>query len=92
MFTCVNIYDIFLFLRCSRAKLKGCDYMDAIINNAIFSEYPDVISITDLMAMLKVGRNTAYKLLNENMIKTIKIGKKYIIPKISVIQFLQQTN
>lgn len=54
----------------------------------LFTNYPDVVTIDDLQKMLKVGRNTAYSLLKNESIKTIKVGKKYIIPKINVIKFV----
>lgn len=63
-----------------------------LVQNNIFTNYPDVVSIDDLKKMLHIGRNTAYKLLNENKIKAIRIGKKYIIPKSSVISFLTQNS
>lgn len=59
-----------------------------IDNNSMFAEYPDVLSIEQLQEMLHIGRNTAYDLLKDSTIKTIKIGKKYIIPKASVINFI----
>lgn len=55
-----------------------------------FTNYPDVITIIDLQTMLGIGRNTAYKLLADKSISAIRIGKKYIIPKISVINFLAE--
>ena len=58
------------------------------IDNTYFSTYPDVITIDDVQKMLKIGRNVAYGLLRDGRIKTIKVGKKYIIPKKSVIDFL----
>lgn len=58
------------------------------VSLSMFKEYPDVVSIDDLQSMLKIGRNNAYALLKENKIKSIRIGKKYIIPKISVAQFV----
>ena len=54
----------------------------------MFEDYPDVVTIDDLQAMLHIGRNTAYKILQDDLIKTMKIGKKYIIPKASVINFV----
>lgn len=54
----------------------------------MFENYPDVITVDDLQKMLHIGRNTAYKMLQDNMIKTLKIGKKYIIPKTSVMDFV----
>lgn len=39
----------------------------------MFSNYPDVVSIEQLQEMLDVGRNTAYRLINEKKIKSINI-------------------
>lgn len=56
--------------------------------NSIFANYPDVVSAEDVQAMLHIGRNAAYSLLQSGAIATIRVGKKYIIPKASVIDFL----
>ena len=58
----------------------------------MFSEYPDVVCVDDLTKMLHIGRNKAYELINSNTIQSIKIGKKYIIPKFRVIDFLTNSN
>ncbi len=55
----------------------------------LFSNYPDIVSINDLTRMLNIGKNKAYELVNTNVIKSIKIGRKHIIPKFRVIEFLQ---
>ena len=55
----------------------------------IFANYPDVVSINELMKMLNIGRNTAYSLLQNGEVKSIKIGKQYIIPKKFVIEYLK---
>ena len=57
-------------------------------NKDIFKNYPDVVTVEDLQNMLHIGRNTAYGILKDGAIKTIKVGKKYIIPKQSVIEFI----
>ncbi len=54
----------------------------------IFKEYDDVVTVDDVMKMLHIGRNNVYKLLNDNSIKTVKVGKRFIIPKRSVIEFV----
>lgn len=55
----------------------------------MFAEYPDVVNITELMQMLRIGRSKAYELVNSNAIQSIRIGRKHIIPKFRVIEFLQ---
>lgn len=57
-------------------------------NSMLFREYDDVVTVDDVMKMLHIGRNNVYKLLNDNSIKTIKVGKRFIIPKRSVIKFV----
>ena len=54
----------------------------------MFTDYPDVISIPELQSMLRIGRNTAYDLVKSGAISSIRVGKRYIIPKTSVIDFL----
>ena len=61
-------------------------------NTNMFSSYPDVVTPEDVQHMLRMGRNSVYKLLKEEKIKTVKVGKKYIIPKISVIRFIDFTS
>lgn len=55
----------------------------------IFSDYPDVVNVDDLTHMLGIGKNKAYELINNGKIQSIKIGRKHIIPKFRVIEFLQ---
>ncbi|MBR1832290.1 MAG: helix-turn-helix domain-containing protein [Ruminiclostridium sp.] len=54
----------------------------------MLEKYPELISITQLCEILGIGRVKAYQLLKANIIKCKRIGKKYIIPKKSVIEFL----
>ena len=56
----------------------------------MFKDYPDIITIIDLQAMLHIGRIAAYKLLQVNSIVSIRVGKKYIIPKASVASFITE--
>ena len=61
-------------------------YMDE--DNKVFSEYEDIVSIDDIMKMLHIGRSNVYKLLRNKEIKHIRVGVKYIVPKVSVIEFI----
>ncbi len=57
----------------------------------MFAEYEDIVSIDDVMKMLRIGRSNVYKLLREKEIKCVRIGVKYIIPKKSIIEFLEKS-
>lgn len=61
--------------------------------NSMFSSYPDVVNFTQMKEMLgNIGSTLAYKLLRENSIKSIKVGRAYKIPKNNIIQYLIKNN
>lgn len=56
----------------------------------MLENYPDILTIKDIMDILKVGRSLAYKLLQTGKIKSKRIGeKKYLISKIAVINYIK---
>ena len=56
--------------------------------NDLFNTYPDVVSIDEIQQMLRIGKNAVYELLKTQKLKSIKVGKKYIVNKKYVIEFL----
>jgi excisionase family DNA binding protein len=54
----------------------------------MLNDYPEVILVEDLLDILLIGRNTAYKLLKSGEIKSIKIGHTYRIPIQSVREYI----
>ena len=58
----------------------------------IFSEYSDIVTVDDVMKMLRLGKNTVYKLLKDDKMTNVKVGARYVIPKQSVIEFVSTTN
>ena len=54
----------------------------------MFAEYPDIVTVKDLQAMLGISRHTAYDLLGEGEISCIRLGNAYKIPKINVIDYV----
>ncbi len=57
--------------------------------NRNIEDFNDVLTTRDLYEILPIGRNAVYKLLKDNTIKHIRIGKKMIIPKQCLIDFLK---
>jgi len=56
----------------------------------MFEKFPDVVNTKQLRQMLNgLSRNLVYKLLSEQTIKSKKIGRIYLIPKVNVIKFLE---
>ena len=55
----------------------------------MFAEYPDIVTVKDLQAMLGISRHAAYDLLGEGEISCIRLANAYKIPKINVINSQQ---
>ena len=53
-----------------------------------FDDYPDVVSVEEIQQMLRIGKNAVYTLLKDGVIKSVKVGKRYIVPKKHVVEFL----
>ena len=54
----------------------------------MFDKYPDVLTVDQVCDALSIGKNTVYQLLKKNQIKHIKVGKKFLVPKIFLIDFI----
>ena len=55
----------------------------------MFTEYPDVVEVDDLRKMLGgISKKLAYRLLAEQEIHSVRVGRTYKIPKLCVIEYL----
>lgn len=54
----------------------------------MFKNYDDILTVDDLKEILKIGRNTAYSLVNDGIIRSIRVGKAYRIPKQFLMDYL----
>ena len=61
------------------------------MNSTLFEEYPELVSVKDLMSMLSIGRVLAYRLITDKKVKAVKIGREYKIVKNSVIALIQRS-
>ena len=60
---------------------------------SMFKDYPDVVNVKQLQTMLGgISKKLAYHLLQNKIIKSIKIGRQYKIAKVDVILYLTQNN
>lgn len=55
----------------------------------MFNEYPDIMSVEQLAKALNIGKNSAYELIRSHAIGCKHIGRKIIIPKACVIDYVQ---
>lgn len=54
----------------------------------MLKEYNDVLLPEDVQKILQTGRNTVYNYLAEGKIKSIRVGGKYRIPKLYLLEFI----
>ena len=54
----------------------------------MFEKYPDILSVKQMMKALQISKNTAYDLLRNGNIKAVRLNKKWLIPKNSLIDFV----
>lgn len=54
----------------------------------MFKNEPDVLTVPDVVRLLQLGKNTVYALIKEGRIASIKQGKKIIVPKVCLVEFL----
>lgn len=60
-----------------------------MIKAKMFENYPDVVEVDDLRVMLGgISKRLAYKLLTNQEIRNVKVGRAYKIPKICIIEYL----
>lgn len=55
----------------------------------MFDAYPDILTVEQLCEVLNIGKNTAYKLIKNEDIKSVRIGKVYKIPKKYVKKYIK---
>ena len=53
----------------------------------MFTDYPDIVNVAQVQAMLGISRHLAYELIGAGYIPGMKIGNAYRVPKINVIRY-----
>lgn len=55
----------------------------------MFTEYPDVVNVPQACEMLGgISDKTLYRLLKRGIIKSLYVGKRYLIPKAFILEYL----
>lgn len=55
----------------------------------MFEEFNDILTINETCKALRMGKNMLYKLVKNGSIKSVKIGRKYYIPKLYLKEFIE---
>ncbi len=60
------------------------------IYKTMFKDYPDVVNVEQMCEMLGgMSTKTACRLLRSGSIKSILTGRRYRIPKVYILEYLQ---
>lgn len=54
----------------------------------LFTEYPDVVTVSELCDMLGIGMKKAYKLVRDGTLQAIPCSRKIIVAKVTVINYV----
>ena len=60
------------------------------LNVNVAQAMPAMMRVEDLMEIFSIGRNTAYEMVRSGMIRSIRIGRVYRIPRAEVLAFLNR--
>ena len=55
-----------------------------------FEKLPDILAVEDLQAALHIGRSTAYQLIQNNQIRSFRIGRSIKIYKQSLVEYVEK--
>ena len=56
----------------------------------MLEQFPDILTVKDLQAVLSIGRSTAYAILHSGELQYITIGRQIRIPKKYLLDYLQK--
>ena len=56
----------------------------------MLSDYGDVLTVKELAEVLRIGKNAAYSLVRDGKVVGIRVGRKLLIPKIRIVDFLNE--
>ena len=63
--------------------------VQTISNTDMFNSYTDIVTVSEMAKMLRIGRNRAYELIRSKTIPCVKIGSKQTrITKQAVIDYI----
>ena len=55
----------------------------------MFQTYHEVVTVPEMAKMLRIGRNSAYELVNTGQMQSVRVGNQIRIPKSCIIEFLK---
>jgi excisionase family DNA binding protein len=57
----------------------------------MLNKYPDVMTVDEVSEALGICRNKIYDLIRQRIIGSKKVGRRIIVPKVCLIDFLESS-
>jgi excisionase family DNA binding protein len=52
------------------------------------NDLPDILTVPEVMKLLRIGRNTTYEAIRSGALPSIRIGRRILVPKKALELFL----
>ena len=62
------------------------------MTNTAITDLPDVLTTEDIMRILRISKNSAYRLLKERVIKSVKVLDSYRVRKEDLLNYLKSNS
>jgi excisionase family DNA binding protein len=59
------------------------------IYRIVFRDYPDILDVKQVSALLGVSTKTVYRLLRNGAFESLKIGREFRVPKVSIMKYVK---
>lgn len=56
---------------------------------SVLKGYPDVLSVDEMCQALGVSTKTGYRLIRENKVRYMRIGRSYRVPKVHLLSYME---
>jgi excisionase family DNA binding protein len=57
--------------------------------SVVFAQYPDVLDVKQIGALLGISTKTVYRLLREGTIDSLKVGREFRVPKVNIMKYIR---
>ena len=55
----------------------------------MFESAPDILTVKQVTDLLPLGKNSVYALIHDGRIRTVRVGRRLLVPKLAIISFVE---
>lgn len=60
------------------------------MSNFNYDDYPEILNAEEVAKILRISRQGAYNLLNSHDFPTLKVGRRLMVPKSKLINWIDE--